>query len=123
VAHTGVVDLYPDLVGAGREDFDIFDDEVLAGFPGHGGLAGDGLAFSGGHDCVCGVVLLFLCVVGSEGGFVGDLDGQLCVWYRRDVSRKRFQWKKREKVKTSSWVLLTVAGSSVSFPQQLEAMM
>jgi hypothetical protein len=69
------------------------------------------------------VVLLFLCVVGSEGGFVGDLDGQLCVWYRRDVSRKRFQWKKREKVKTSSWVLLTVAGSIVSFPQQLEAMM
>jgi hypothetical protein len=38
VADTGVVNLNADLVGPGWEDFDIFDGEVLAGFPGNGGL-------------------------------------------------------------------------------------
>lgn len=38
VADTGVVDLNADLVGPGGKDFDILNGEVLAGFPGNGGL-------------------------------------------------------------------------------------
>jgi hypothetical protein len=43
VAHASVVDLNSDLVRLGRSNFDIFDGKLLAGFPGHGSLAGDGL--------------------------------------------------------------------------------
>jgi hypothetical protein len=43
VADTGVVDLDADLVGLGGSDLDVLDAEVLAGLPGDGGLAGDGL--------------------------------------------------------------------------------
>lgn len=39
VADTGVVDLDPDLMSFGRGNFDILDDEVLAGLPGDGGLS------------------------------------------------------------------------------------
>ena len=38
VADTGVVDLNADLVGPGGSDLDILDGEVLASFPGNGGL-------------------------------------------------------------------------------------
>lgn len=44
MADTGIVDLDSDLVGLGRSNLDILDREVLAGLPGHGGLAGDGLS-------------------------------------------------------------------------------
>lgn len=44
VADTGVVDLDTDFVSFGRSDLDVFDAKVLAGFPGNGGLASDGLA-------------------------------------------------------------------------------
>jgi hypothetical protein len=43
VADASVVDFDADFVRAGREDFDVFDDEGSAGFPGDGGFAGDGL--------------------------------------------------------------------------------
>ena len=43
VAHAGVVDLYPDLMGLWRGDLDILDAELLAGLPGDSCLAGDGL--------------------------------------------------------------------------------
>ena len=38
VADTGVVDLNADLVGPGGSDLDILNGEVLASFPGNGGL-------------------------------------------------------------------------------------
>ena len=38
VADTGVVDLNADLVGPGVSDLDILNGEVLASFPGNGGL-------------------------------------------------------------------------------------
>lgn len=38
VADTGVVDLNADLVGPGGPNLDILNGEVLAGFPGNGGL-------------------------------------------------------------------------------------
>jgi len=44
VAHARVVDLDADFAGARREDLDVFVAELLAGAPGDGGLAGDGLA-------------------------------------------------------------------------------
>jgi hypothetical protein len=43
VANTSVVNLDADLVGSGREDLDVLNAEGLAGSPGDGGLAGDGL--------------------------------------------------------------------------------
>lgn len=43
MADTGVVDLDTDLVGLGGSDLDVLDGQVLAGLPGDGGLAGDGL--------------------------------------------------------------------------------
>ena len=43
VADARVVDLDAHLVGFGRGDLDLLDAEVLAGLPGHGGQAGDGL--------------------------------------------------------------------------------
>lgn len=43
MADTGVVNLDADLVGSGRANLDILDAQRLAGFPGDGGLAGDGL--------------------------------------------------------------------------------
>lgn len=43
VTDSGVVDLDAHLVCLGRCDFDLLDAEVLAGLPGHGGQAGDGL--------------------------------------------------------------------------------
>jgi hypothetical protein len=67
VAHAGVVDLYPDLMSARREDLDVFDDKVLAGFPGHGGLAGDGLAFGGRHGRLLVYAMLFLVYEVLEG--------------------------------------------------------
>lgn len=39
VANTCVVDLNSDLVGPWRKNLDILDGEVLAGFPGNGGLS------------------------------------------------------------------------------------
>jgi hypothetical protein len=52
MADTGVVDLDADLVGLGRGDLDVLDAEVLACFPGHSGLAGNGLANGiSGHGC------------------------------------------------------------------------
>lgn len=38
VADSGVVDLNADFVGSWGQDFDVFDGEVLAGFPGDGSL-------------------------------------------------------------------------------------
>lgn len=38
MADTRVVDLDADFVGAGRQDLDLLNGEVLAGFPGHSGL-------------------------------------------------------------------------------------
>lgn len=38
VADTGVVDLNADFVCSWGQDFDVFDRQVLAGFPGDGGL-------------------------------------------------------------------------------------
>lgn len=38
VANSSVVDLNADLVGSWGQDFDVLDGEVLAGFPGDGGL-------------------------------------------------------------------------------------
>lgn len=43
VADTGGVDLNADLVGLGRSDLDVLDAQLLAGLPGNGSLAGDGL--------------------------------------------------------------------------------
>ena len=39
--------LYSDLPGLGRSDLDVGDVEGLLRLPGHGGLAGDGLAIGG----------------------------------------------------------------------------
>lgn len=47
VADTGVVDLDADFVGLGRGDLDVFNGEVLAGFPSNGGFASDGLVEGG----------------------------------------------------------------------------
>lgn len=44
MADTGVVDLYSDFVGLWWCNLNILDCQVLAGFPGNGGLAGDGLS-------------------------------------------------------------------------------
>lgn len=49
VADTSVVDLDADFVCAGWQDLNLLNGEVLAGFPGHCGLAGDGLS-----NGVCG---------------------------------------------------------------------
>lgn len=43
MADTSVVDLDADLVGLGRSNLDVLDAQRLAGLPGDGGLAGDGL--------------------------------------------------------------------------------
>lgn len=43
VADTSVVDLDADLVGPGRKDLDILNGQRLAGLPGNGGLARNGL--------------------------------------------------------------------------------
>jgi hypothetical protein len=43
MADAGVVDLDADLVGAGRQYLDVLIAELLAGAPGNGGLASDGL--------------------------------------------------------------------------------
>jgi hypothetical protein len=54
MADTGVVNLDSDLVGLGGSDLNVLDAQLLAGLPGHGSLAGDGLrplAFSRrGHE-------------------------------------------------------------------------
>jgi len=47
VAETGVGDLDTDFALTRSADFDLFDGHGLAGFPGYGGLALDGLSF--GH--------------------------------------------------------------------------
>ena len=47
VAETGVGDLDADLAGARRLHLDLLDGHGLAGFPGDGGLALDGLSL--GH--------------------------------------------------------------------------
>lgn len=46
VANTSVVDLDSDLVGLGGSNLNILNGERLAGLPGDGGLAGDGLAMA-----------------------------------------------------------------------------
>lgn len=38
VADSGIVDFYPDFVGLWRGDFDVFDGEIFACLPSHGGL-------------------------------------------------------------------------------------
>lgn len=43
VANTSVVDLDADLVRFWRGNLNVLNGQVLAGLPGHGGLAGDGL--------------------------------------------------------------------------------
>ena len=43
MAHSRVVNLDADLVSLGRRDLDVLEGEGLAGLPGDGGLAGDGL--------------------------------------------------------------------------------
>lgn len=43
MADTSVVDLDADLVGPGRKNFDILKAQRLAGLPGNGGLARNGL--------------------------------------------------------------------------------
>jgi len=45
MADTSVVDLDADLVRFRWSDFDVLNGEVLAGFPGYCGLAGDCLFF------------------------------------------------------------------------------
>lgn len=47
VTDTGVVDLDADLVGAGRIDGNVLNNEVFSGFPGDGGLA-DGVSWRPG---------------------------------------------------------------------------
>lgn len=75
MAHASVVDLDSDLVGLGRSNFDIFDAELLAGLPGYGSLASDGLlrdmtvnlsvseqneqASFGGGEFAAGVIALY----------------------------------------------------------------
>jgi hypothetical protein len=49
VADTSVGDLDSNLVGLGRSNLDVFKGQGLAGLPGNGGLASDGLSF-GRHD-------------------------------------------------------------------------
>ena len=39
MADPGVVDFYPDFMGLGRFDFDVFNCKVLSGFPCYCGLA------------------------------------------------------------------------------------
>lgn len=46
VANTSVVDLDTDLVGLGRSNFNVLNGQRLAGLPGDGGLAGDGLVIA-----------------------------------------------------------------------------
>lgn len=48
MADARVVDLDADFAGARGEDFDVLVAEVLAGAPGDGGLAGDGLVVGRG---------------------------------------------------------------------------
>jgi len=43
VAHTGVVDFDPDLMGLWWSNLHVLDAKLLAGLPGDSGLAGDGL--------------------------------------------------------------------------------
>lgn len=43
VANTSVVDLDTDLVGPGGKDLNVLERKRLAGLPGDGGLASDGL--------------------------------------------------------------------------------
>ena len=43
MANTSVVNLNADLMGLGGSHLDVLNGEVLAGLPGDGGLAGDGL--------------------------------------------------------------------------------
>lgn len=43
MADTSVVNLDADLVGLGRSNLDVLDAQRLAGLPGDGGLAGNGL--------------------------------------------------------------------------------
>lgn len=43
MADAGVADLDADLMGLGRRHLDILNAELLAGAPGNGRLAGDGL--------------------------------------------------------------------------------
>lgn len=43
MADTSVVDLNADLVGARRGNLNVFDAQLLAGLPGDGSLAGNGL--------------------------------------------------------------------------------
>lgn len=49
MADTSVGDLDSNLVGLGRSNLDVFKGQGLAGLPGNGGLASDGLSF-GRHD-------------------------------------------------------------------------
>lgn len=53
MADTGVGDLDSDLVGLGRCDFNVLVGELLAGAPGDGRLAGDGLVAGGALSAVC----------------------------------------------------------------------
>jgi len=48
MAHTSVHDLDADFMCFGRGNFDVFDGQVLASFPGNGTLARNGLS-----DCAC----------------------------------------------------------------------
>lgn len=43
MAHASVVDLNSDLVSLGRSNFNVFDGKFLAGLPGYGSLASNGL--------------------------------------------------------------------------------
>jgi hypothetical protein len=43
MTNSGVVDLDSNFVGLWGRDLDILDAQFLASFPGHGGLAGNGL--------------------------------------------------------------------------------
>ena len=52
VTYTSVVDLNSDLVGPWWGDLDILNGKILAGFPGDGGLASDGLANVRTGHCV-----------------------------------------------------------------------
>lgn len=46
VANASIVDLNPDLMRLRRSNFNIFDGKVLAGFPGNGSLARNGLVMA-----------------------------------------------------------------------------
>lgn len=70
MADSRVEDLDAHLVGLGRRHLDVLDAEILAGFPGHGGLASDGLLREDKKKGGCLSVLAFthhLCNLGGVG--------------------------------------------------------